>query len=64
MVITDDMIPDMRSIKETAERFRLPVNFVRRLVLDGKVISVQAGRKKYFVNQASVAALLNGGGKE
>ena len=62
MILTDEMLPDMRSIKETAERFRLPVNFVRRLVLDGKVHAVQAGRKKFYVNQASVVALLNGGG--
>lgn len=61
MVYTDEMIPDMRSIKETAARFKLPVNFVRRLVLDGKVVAVQAGRKKFYVNQESVAALLNGG---
>lgn len=57
---TVDLIPDMRGIRETAERFNLPVNFVRSLVREGKVVAVQAGRKKYFVNQASVIRFLNG----
>lgn len=62
MILTDELLPDMRSIKETAERFRLPAHFVRHLVLSGAVVSVQAGKKKYFVNQASVIAYLNGEG--
>ena len=53
-------IPDMRSITETAERFRLPVHFVRQLVLDKKIVAVQAGSRKYLVNQESLALYLNG----
>ena len=53
-------IPDMRSIKDTASRFGLPVHFVRQLVLDGKVYAVQAGKKKFYINQASVIDYLNG----
>ena len=60
MVLTDEMLPDMRSVKETATRFKLPVHFVRQAVLSGAVVAVQAGRKKYFVNQQSMANYLNG----
>lgn len=53
-------VPDMRGITQTAERFGLPVHFVRQLVLTGKVISVRAGAKKYYVNQQSMIDYLNG----
>lgn len=55
-----DMVPDMRSVKETAARFGLPVHFIRQAVADGRIYAVQAGSKKYYVNQASVIAYLNG----
>ena len=66
MILTDDMLPDMRTIRQTAERFRLPVHFVRQAVKNGDVVAVQAGRKCFYVNQASMIAYLNGGtnGKE
>ena len=56
---TVEMIPDMRGIVETAKRFGLPVHMVRRLVKEGKVKSVQAGSKKFYVNQASLIDYLN-----
>jgi len=39
----------MLTISETAKEFNLPLNFVRRAVLDGKVAHVKAG-KKYLLN--------------
>lgn len=62
MIEVKEMIPDMRSIKETAVRFRLPVHLVRKLVLEKKVFAIQAGSKKYFINQQSMINYLNGGG--
>lgn len=66
MILTDEMIPDMRSIAETAARFHMPVHFVRQAALSGAVVSVRAGKKKIYVNQKSFADYLNGGsnGKE
>lgn len=54
MNTTIELLPDMRGIKETAERFNLPVHFIRQLVRTGKVKSVQAGSRKYYVNQQSM----------
>lgn len=42
-------IPRMRTIKETAELFSLPVHFVRQKVADGEVVAVRAGRR-FLVN--------------
>ena len=58
----EELIPDMRSIKETAARFRLPVHLIRQLVIEKKVYAIQAGSKKYFVNQQSMINYLNGDG--
>lgn len=44
-----DEVPDMATIKETAEIFKLPEYFVRQLVKSGKVIAIKSGRK-IFVN--------------
>lgn len=60
MILTDEMLPDMRSINDAAQAVKLPVNFIRRLVLDGKIKAVQAGRKKYYVNMQSLIDYLNG----
>lgn len=57
---TQQEIPRMLSIRETADLFNLPVHFVRSLVAEGKVFSVQAGSRKYYVNSDSVTAFLNG----
>lgn len=55
-------IPVMLGIRETAETFGLPVHFIRELVKSGKIIAVQAGSKKIFVNAGSLADYLNGAG--
>ncbi len=54
-------VPKMASIKESAVIYNLPVHFIRRLVSEGKVFSVKAGRK-YLVNCGSLSAYLNGEG--
>lgn len=53
-------IPTMLTVRETAERFKLPVHFVRSCVGDGSFVSVRAGRK-FLVNAESVTAFLNTG---
>ena len=53
-----DEVPDMATIKETAEIFNLPEYFVRQLVKSGKVIAIKSGRK-IFVNVGKFAELLN-----
>ena len=48
--MTDNIrIPRMRTIKETAEHFGLPVHFVRQKVNDGEIVAVRAGRR-FLVN--------------
>jgi excisionase family DNA binding protein len=44
-------VPIMLTIAETAARFKLPYNFVRRCVLDKRVPSLKAG-KKTLINAA------------
>lgn len=53
-----DEVPDMATIKETAEIFKLPEYFIRQLVKNGKVIAIKSGRK-IFVNVEKFAELLN-----
>ena len=53
-----DEVPDMATIKETAEIFNLPEYFVGQLVKSGKVIAIKSGRK-IFVNVGKFAELLN-----
>ena len=53
-------IPTMLTIRQTAERFKLPVHFIRACVGDGRIVAVCAGRK-FFVNAESVAAFLSTG---
>ena len=47
--MNDIKIPRMRTIKETAELFGLPVHFVRQKVNDGEIVAVRAGRR-FLVN--------------
>ena len=47
--MNDIKIPRMRTIKETAELFGLPVNFVRQKVNNGEIVAVRAGRR-FLVN--------------
>ena len=51
-------IPRMRTIKETAELFSLPVHFVRQKVADGEIVAVRAGRR-FLVNIDRFAEYLN-----
>lgn len=53
-----DEVPNMATIKETAEIFKLPEYFIRQLVKSGKVIAIRSGRK-IFVNVEKFAELLN-----
>ena len=52
-----DEVPDMATIKETAEIFKLTEYFIRQLV-KSKVIAIKSGRK-IFVNVEKFAELLN-----
>ena len=51
-------IPQMRTIKETAALFGLPVHFVRQKVNAGEVVAVRAG-KKFLVNVDRFLEYLN-----
>ena len=57
-------IPVMLSIKEVAEKYRLPVHFVREAVRQKLVYSVQAGSRKIYINEASVVRWLSGGAQD
>ena len=57
--MTDNIrIPRMRTIKETAELFGLPVNFIRQKVNNGEIVAVRAGRR-FLVNVDKLAEYLN-----
>lgn len=58
MTDNDFRVPRMRTIKETAELFGLPVHFVRQKVASGEVIAVNAGRR-FLVNIDRFADYLN-----
>ena len=51
-------IPQMETIKRTAEIFGLPVHFVRCKVASGEVVAVRAGRR-FLVNVDKFAEYLN-----
>ncbi|MCH5204292.1 MAG: helix-turn-helix domain-containing protein [Oscillospiraceae bacterium] len=51
-------VPQMETIKKTAEIFGLPVHFVRAKVNSGEVVAVRAGRK-FLVNVDRFAEYLN-----
>ena len=51
-------VPRMRTIKQTAEIFGLPVHFVREKVSAGEVVAVRAGRR-FLVNVDKFAEYLN-----
>lgn len=53
-----EKIPQMETIKKTAEIFGLPEYFVRKKVLSGEVVAVKAGRK-FLVNVDKFAEYLN-----
>lgn len=51
-------IPTMKTIKETAKDFNLPVHFVRQLCKEDKICCVKAGNK-FLINQEKFADFLN-----
>ena len=53
-------VPVMLTIEETAKHFGLAKNFVRRAVLEGKVVYVRSG-KKYLLNAERFTDFLNAG---
>lgn len=54
-----DEVPDMATIKETAEIFKLPEYFVRQLVKSGKVIAIKSGRKIFGKEEVDGSNPLN-----
>ena len=53
-------VPKMLTIEETARAFNLPKNFVRKAVLDGRIVHVKAG-KKFLINAQKLEEWLNAG---
>ncbi len=51
-------IPQMESIRKTAEIFGLPVHFIRQKVNNGEIVAVRAG-KRFLVNVDKLAEYLN-----
>ena len=51
-------VPTMLSIKETAERTNLSETYIRKLVLNNKIVFVKTG-KKYLVNLERLVDYLN-----
>lgn len=56
--MNDIKIPRMRTIKETAELFGLPLHFVRQKVNNGEIVAVRAGRR-FLVNIDKFVEYLN-----
>ena len=51
-------VPRMRTIKETAELFSLPVHVIRQKVSNGEIVAVRAGRR-FLVNVDRFSEYLN-----
>ena len=58
--IVEEESPTMLTIDETAECFNLPKYFVRQAIANGKVPSVQSGRK-HLINAVIFKKFLNDG---
>ncbi len=58
MTDNDFRVPRMRSIKETAELFGLPLHFIRQKVNNGEIVAVRAGRR-FLVNIDKLAEYLD-----
>lgn len=54
------IIPEMCTIKETAQKTGLAYNFIRNLCLQNKIMYVKAGNK-YLVNLNKLIEYLNTG---
>ena len=57
--MTDEKVPTMLTIRETAERVGLSYGIVRRMALRGEIVTVKSGRKT-FVNFDRFIDYLNG----
>ncbi|MBR2761872.1 MAG: helix-turn-helix domain-containing protein [Solobacterium sp.] len=57
--MTDEKVPTMLTIRETAERTGLSYGIVRRLCLRREIVTVKSGRKTY-VNFDRFVDYLNG----
>lgn len=57
--MTDEKVPTMLTIRETAERVGLSYGIVRRMCLKGEIVTVKVGRKTY-VNLDRFIGFLNG----
>lgn len=53
-----EKIPQMGTIKKTAQLFGLPEYFVRQKAISGEIVAVKAGRK-YLINVDRFAEYLN-----
>lgn len=53
-----EKIPQMETIKKTAQLFGLPEYFVRQKAISGEIVAVKAGRK-YLINVDRFAEYLN-----
>lgn len=53
-----DIVPEMISIKETAQRTNLSDRFIRKLCITDKIVCVKSGRK-YLVNWQKFLQYLN-----
>ena len=53
--------PQMRTIRQAAKEAGVPEHFVRRLVMENKIVFVRAGCKA-LVNLDRLIEFLNGGG--
>lgn len=52
-------VPLMLTIKQVAERLKLPVHFIRKLCWEDKISYVKAGNK-YLINFGKLIDYLNG----
>ena len=53
-----DNVPEMLSIRETAQRTNLSDRFIRKLCKEGKIVFVMSGRK-YLINFQKFLQFLN-----
>ena len=57
--MTDEKVPTMLTIRETAERVGLSYGIIRRMALRGEIVTVKAGNRTY-VNFDRFVDFLNG----
>ena len=55
-------VPTMKTIQAAADETGLSYDYIRRLIFEGKITYVRAGRK-FMVNMEKLVAFLNDGEK-